>query len=38
MTIKVIEKLKKIIKNYVPCFNLYGYSDFGLEPEESKLV
>ena len=29
--IKVIDKLKKIIKNHVPCFNLYGYSEFGLD-------
>lgn len=36
--VKTVDKLKNIITAYVPCINLYGYSDYGLEEEECKFV
>lgn len=30
-TVKTIDKLKTLLKKYLPCANLYGYSDFGLD-------
>jgi chromosome segregation ATPase len=34
----VQEKLKQIVQNYAPCFNLYGYGGFGLDEEECKFI
>ena len=38
VTARVLEKLKKILKNYLPCFNHYGFSEYGLDAEECKMV
>ena len=38
VTAKVLDKLKKIMKNYLPCVNHYGFSEYGLDAEECKMV
>jgi hypothetical protein len=35
-SVLTIDKLKKVLAIYVPCFNLYGYSGIGFDDSELK--
>lgn len=35
-SVLTIDKLKKVLSIYVPCFNLYGYSGIGFDDSELK--
>ena len=38
VTAKVLDKLKNIMKDYLPCFSHFEFSEYGHDTEECKMV